>query len=255
MDIGVKLSMRIELPGACSIMLIHTSLLITSSTLFFRRRCKMKKGIISLILLATFALVASPVFAVGLIRLDPHGSYYGEAVMLDSPATFSVYIQSGDDALDPHIFLVMTESCFLGLTGPVTVDWPGGATPDLTIQTGDWTEETVNSVIVPPGCESGTGYTVASLKDHLETTGPIYWAFEPFLANPISTTPQQFTVTLDSSDPEMMVYALGKAEGDSLFSNRVPPTQPGFVVPELATILMATASFSALGLYALKRKR
>ena len=210
----------------------------------------MKKKFISLVLIMMVTLLISPVFAEGLIRLDPHGSYYPEAVMLTSPATFNVYVESGGDALDPHIFLVMTESCYDGLTGPVTVTWDGGS---ATIST--WTKETVNSITVPPGCHSGTDYTVSSLKDHLSTTEAIYWAFEPFLSGPITTTPTEFTVTLTSKDPIMMVYALGKAEGDTVFSNRVPPTQPGFVVPELAPILMAIASFSALGMYALKRKR
>ena len=149
----------------------------------------------------------------------------------------------------------MTEASFEGLTGDVTVDWPGGATPDLTIPNNAWKMETDNSVKVPPGCDSGTGYTVASLKDHLDTTGAIYWVFEPFLAGPITETPSEFTVTLDSTDARMMVYALGKAEGSDLFSNRVPPTQPGFVVPELATVLLSAASLSALGIYALVRKR
>jgi hypothetical protein len=50
----------------------------------------------------------------------------------------------------------------------------------------------------------------------------------------------------------MLVYAIGKSGTD--FDNKVPPTIPGFVVPELGPILLALASFSALGLYSLKRR-
>jgi hypothetical protein len=219
---------------------------------------KMRK--ITSISIAVVALlaIASPVFAQGLIRLTPHGSYYGQPIMLSSPATFSVYIQSGLNAADPHIFLVMTESSYKGLTGNVKVNWT--ITDSVTITT--WHKETVNSKKVPPDTTSGVGYTVASLRDHLNTTEPIYWAFEPFLSGPITKTPTMFTVTLPSTAPRMLVYALGKsycvgsiAACQPLFNNRVPPTQPGFVVPELVPVLLLLAPFSALALYTIKRRR
>ena len=214
----------------------------------------MKKLFVPLMIIAMLALTVSPVLAAG-IRIDPHGSYYGLAVMQESPATFHVYLQTGD-SYDPHIFLVMPESTYDDLTTPVTVEWPGGPGP-VTVSA-PWTQETDNSVKVPPGCASGSDYTVAALKDHLQTSEPIRWAFVSFLEGPIPDSPgSEFTVTMTSavSDPRMVVYVLAKAEGGGLFSNSVPPTQPGFVVPELATVLMAAASFSALGVYALKRKR
>jgi hypothetical protein len=49
----------------------------------------------------------------------------------------------------------------------------------------------------------------------------------------------------------MLIYAIGKSS--TCFDNKVPPTIPGFVVPEPGTILLALASFGALGLYSLKR--
>lgn len=211
-----------------------------------------RKSSALLVAATTIALLCSPVLAEGLIRIDPHGSYYGQPIMLSSPATFSVDVQSDGPAYDPHIFLVMTKDCYDGLTGDVEVTWTGGS---VTIHAADWHMETVNSVKVPPGCTPGAAYTVASLKDHLVTTEAIYWAFESFLAAPITTTPQEFTVTLPSSNPRMLVYALGISEGEELFNLFVPPTQPGFVVPEVATILLVTASLSALALYAVKRRK
>jgi hypothetical protein len=210
----------------------------------------MKKIIISLVIMAFLALTVSPVLAEGLIRISPHGSYYGEPVMLTSPATFNVYIQSGPDATDPHIFLVMTEACYNGLTDDVEVNWTKNDVITITA----WNKETDNSVKVPPGTTNGVGYTVASLKDHLGTTEPIYWAFAAFLDGPITETPVPFTVTLPSTDARMLVYALGRSS-DSLFDNRVPPTQPGFVVPELIPILLMLASFVAFALYAVRRRK
>ncbi len=202
-----------------------------------------------LIMLATFVVPAMA----ATIRVEPHGSYFGLPVMLESPATFCVNVTTSNEiTYDPHIFLVMTETSFNSLTGNVVVSWTGGS---VTILAGDWTKETDNSVKVPPGTDNGNAYTVASLRDHLQTTEPIYWAFKPFLSQPITTDCQSFTVTLPADSPRMAVYVLGKLEGSDLFNNRSPPTQPGFVVPELAPILMAVAAFSALALFALKRKK
>jgi hypothetical protein len=110
---------------------------------------ELKKPIILAISIAILALMVNPVFAQGLIRIQPHSSYYGEPIMLSSPATFNVTVQSGDDATDPHIFLVMTKSCYDGLEDDVTVNWTNAITPELTITA--WHEETESSVKVPPG--------------------------------------------------------------------------------------------------------
>jgi hypothetical protein len=220
---------------------------------------KMKKLLLVSLAIIALLAIAGPVFAQDLIRISPHSSYYGSPIMLTSPATFSVYIQSGDDAQDPHIFLVMTETCYKGLTGNVKVNWT--ETDSITITT--WNKETVNSKKVPPDTATGIGYTVSSLKSHLVTSEPIYWTFEPFLSGPITKTPVKFTVVLPSTALRMLVYVLGKsypstsfaATCNHLFNNRVPPTQPGLVVPELVPVMLSIASFSALGLFAIKRRK
>lgn len=212
---------------------------------------RMKKAFIALAALVVVAIAFQPVFA-ATIRLDPHGSYYGQPTMLSSPATFNVYVQpSGDPTSDPHILLVMTETCYNALTDDVTVEWSDGS---ITITS--WSKASVLSEKVPPDADSGTGYTVALLKDHLDTSEDIYWAFEGILdGEPLTTTPAEFTITLPSTDPRMMVYVLGKTGDSELFNNRVPPTQPGFVVPEVATIFIAASSMLALGAYACMRKK
>jgi hypothetical protein len=204
--------------------------------------------------LVALALAISPALAAS-IRIDPHGSYFGLPIMISSPATFNVSIVggSGNPTTDAHVFLVMTETSFNSLTGDVTVAWNGGADSVTIIA---WTMESDNSVKVPPDTTPGTGYTVAALRDHLNTTEPIYWAFAPFLDGMnITNMPTAFTVTLPATEPRMAVYILGKTVGSELFDNRNPPTQPGFIVPEPATIAAAGLSMVALLGYAVVKRK
>jgi hypothetical protein len=205
------------------------------------------------------ALVVSPALAMATIRIDPHGSFYGLPVMLSSPATFHVSIigGAGNPTTDPHIFLVMTDTSYNSLTGDVTVDWTEDGTPDsLTFLPSDWHMETVNSAKVPPGTTPGTAFTVACLRDHLNTTEPIYWACGPFLGEmDLTGTPIPFTVTLPANSPRMAVYVLGKTSGSELLDNRNPPTQPGFVVPEPIAIATTGMSLAALASYAVIRRK
>jgi hypothetical protein len=167
--------------------------------------------------------------------------------MVSSPATFNVSVTE-HPADDPHILLVMTKACYNGLTGSVEVTWSGGS---KSFPAADFTAATTGKV---PPSTPGADYTVASLQDHLGVSHSedVYYAFGPFLSGPITQTAQTFVVTLPSTAPRMLVYAIGKSSTD--FDNKVPTTIPGFVVPELGPILLALASFSALGLYSLRRK-
>lgn len=207
------------------------------------------------VVMATVALMASlaVVLAGGLgtIRIDPY-----LPMGTSSPAQFEVWVKpGGDPTTDPNIFLVMTESCYDGLAGNVTVDWTGDGLSDLNITKDEWTNETELGKKVPPGTVNGAGYTVASLKDHLTTSEAIYWALKPFLDGDITQSHTVFNVTLPSSAPKMLVYVLGKTDGSELFNNRVPPTIPGFVIPEPATIVAAAIPFVALAGYAVVRRK
>jgi hypothetical protein len=192
--------------------------------------------------MAIASITFLPVFAgTGGIRIDPplpEGT--------TSPAVFKIWVQGKSTANDIHIFLVMTEASYEAFSGNVEVTWEGGS---ATIPKGDdWTKETVNSVKVPPETTNGAGYTVASLKDHLDTIGPIYWAFADLWDDGLGSSEETITVTLPSTDPNMLVYILGKSGKSPKFDMRVPPTIPGFVVPEVplgtaATILAMAAAF------------
>jgi hypothetical protein len=201
------------------------------------------KILIPLIAVMLLIVVAGPVYALGTIRIEP-----ANPTMVSSPATFNISVTE-HPADDPHILLVMTKACYNGLTGSVQVSWTGGS---ISFSATDFTSATTGKV--PPSTPDAD-YTVASLQDHLGVSHSedVYYAFGPFLAGPITQTKQTFTLTLTSTAPKMLVYAIGKSSTD--FDNKVPPTIFGFVVPEPGTILLALASFSALGLYSLKRTR
>jgi len=185
----------------------------------------------------------------GTIRISP-----ALPEMTESPAEFTIWVEgAGNPTTDQHILLVMTTASFEGLSGDVMVEWEGGSAsfPDsaFTAAKTGW--------VPTSGTTPGGRYTVASLQDHLGVphSENIYYAHGSFLENDLTHDPQEFTVTLPSSDPRMLVYAIGKSEGSDLWDNKVPPTIPGFVVPELGPVLLATASFGALAVYAIKRRK
>lgn len=216
----------------------------------------MRRLTIAIVMIIFLAMCVSSVLAEGVIRLDPHGSYYPLPIMLKSPATFNVSTASPEHtAYNPIILLVMTNASYQGLTGDVVVEWSGGS---INFPKAGFTDVVTNSETIPP--DASPGYTVAALKEHIGVNGTeddtLYYAYGPFLSNPIISTPQTFKVTLPSTSPRMLVYVLGKSsESSTVFDMFVPPTQPGFVVPDLAPIMLTLASFSAFTLYAFKRRK
>ena len=217
----------------------------------------MKKPIllVAVMTITLLAIAVPPVLAeVGTIRIEPHGSYYPSPIMLESPATFNISVQpSADPTTDPHILLAMTNSSYHGLTGNVIVSWTGGST---SFSPSDFTEVNTGDEVPTSGTVPGVRYQVSGLKDHLNTSDSVWWAYGPFLAGNITQSEQEFTVTLPSTDQRMLVYAIGKTGGaTTLFNNRVPPTMAGFVIPQLAPLLLTLASFSAFALYAFKRRK
>jgi hypothetical protein len=218
------------------------------------------KFAVALLVISALSLAIVPVLA-DTIRITPNGSYWG-SIMLESPATFYANVTSNDDAgtHDVHLLMVITETCYESLTDPVTVSWNAGSNT-----LGSWTAgsvtvtwngpESTNSLKLPP--QAVGGYTVASLKDHLDTEEPIYWAFVPILDGAMLTTDPgiPFTVTLPADEPKMGLWLIGKNPSSDAFDNQTPTTRPGFVIPEVPTILLAAASFAAMGSYLLIKKR
>ena len=88
--------------------------------------------------------------------------------------------------------------------------------------------------------DSGDGfgkiYQAKSLQDHLgvpEDEG-IYYAYGPM---PVSNIEEgdiyEVTITVDSSAPRALVYVFG-------CGSKVPPTRPGFIIPEIPLGTVAT---------------
>jgi hypothetical protein len=224
-----------------------------------KRDEKMPKTLAVCSALILLAMISCANAETGTIRIEtPEGQYW--PVMLGSSTDFEIWVQgAGNPTNDPNILLVMTEASWSGLAN-VVVTWSGGS---ATFMSGDFTSAQKNGDKIPPGTTPGACYTVASLKDHLSyglsepisAGATIYWAMKPFLAGPLTHDHQEFSVELSTTSPRMLVYALGKIGDSTLFNNMVPPTRPGFVVPELGTGLMLLASFGALAFYAFKRRK
>ena len=190
------------------------------------------KLIIVLLTLTIISLPALVVFAppTGGLRIDPPLPY-----MSDTIAEFEVWAQSAD-SYDVNILLIITEECYNGMPSAPTV----AVSVDYDSSLAQFTKAdfaSASSGFVPPsGTTPGARYTVASLKDHIDTSGDIYWAMKPLssiIFNPLTSEHEDIYVYLDSSSPRMLIYLIGKSEGAELFDMVVPPTIPGFVVPEI----------------------
>jgi len=203
------------------------------------------------LLFISIILLSIPIVhaGVGSLRIDPPFP-----VKTATPAVFDIYHQMlAGIAYDPHIFLVISESCFLALTGDTVVSWSGVSSP-VTVEIGDWLGPyDENSAGLPP--TASPAYNVATLQSHIPTSDPVYYIFEPILEGPLTHTKESITVTLQSDDPEMLVYILGKqTEESDVYDERVPPTIPGFVIPELplGTLMGLASMLAALVLIAKK---
>ena len=213
----------------------------------------LKKGLTIGVLALTLVLsvYASVAFAppTGVLRIDPPLPYMNE-----SPAEFTVWVQGVSTAYNPIVLLVMTESSYNGLSADPEVEWDGGS---IVLAT-PWEMETSNGVKIPPAASNGAAYTVASLKDHLETSEPIYWAIADILDGPIvPDETYELTVHLESNAPRMLVYVLGESEeGSGVYDMSVPPTIPGFVIPEvpLGTVLALATMLGTVGVYKLRNR-
>jgi hypothetical protein len=215
-------------------------------------------------LLALFVSGASAVCPSGELLINPHGSYYPLPIMLTSPATFTIESVNTTTGVFPNIVLVMTRASFDGLTGPVTVDWTGTSGQSNRSIFPKTSFQAVTTGYVPDQMVTpfDTGrYSVSDLKQHLGVNGTqydtLFYNFGPFLGgSAIGRIPREFTVTLPSTHPRMLVLAVARSGVCTPFFNmRVGPCRPGFIVPEPAPIFMATASIAALGLFATKRRK
>jgi len=135
--------------------------------------------------------------------------------------------------------------------------------------------------IPPIAANSTTGYPGSSCqynsnatRDKMgETANPIYYGIKFFLPK-ITTQAQNFTVTVELTGPadlKALILALGRYDWNNNYSfgssaetdcicykpfNRCSSfSKSTLVVPELATLLTTASTFSALGLFAIRRRK
>jgi hypothetical protein len=227
------------------------------------------KKIMLLVLLAILALPTA-VFAAGdVIRVVPAGSLDGTmAIITSSPADLEISVTSGQQPrTNIWLLFVIDIDTYNGL-GTITI---GGTDGPTTLSKSDFTGVPSNNKIpktnddnyvgnghIYPGCTQQTQYNVNAIKTQMSqvypTTSIRYVLVYGFSS--INTSPKSFTVEVDSSHVNLLILAQGRAGSlptDPLDSNS-PFSGSSLVVPELVPILLSLASFSALALYAVKRR-
>lgn len=212
------------------------------------RRRKTAYTLVTLvIIIITSVLISSTVIAPsgpGVVRIEPHSSGYPDPVMQQSPASFNLSTQS-KTLINGKLLFVITEDCWGGL-GSIRVHWDDLYIPDCVLYQGDFTFDDCASNSWIPKIEEL--YQAASLRDHLgkdESEG-IYWGTCPVPFSSITKTDYiNFTVTVDSEDIRVLVYAYGDS------GLRVPNSRPGFVIPEIpmGTILGLATMVAAATLF------
>jgi hypothetical protein len=231
----------------------------------------MNKKIIFLIPL--IMMLASPmlVFAAGdNIRVTPVGKPDGEmAIITSSPASLEIYVTNAQQTRNNiWLLLVLDNDTYNGLT---SITLAGTQGPALLAKS-SFTAITVNSGKIPlqndgnytgggytyPGCTNTAQYSVGAILSQMSQVFPtnavhygLVYAFDS-----INTTAKTFTVTVNSPHINVLVLAQGCSGTSGKLNSNSPFSGSSILVtPELGPILMAMASFSALGLYAVKRRR
>ncbi len=226
-----------------------------------------KKLLIPAIALGILVLSICNVYAEcpsGELCIYPHGSYFPYPIMLSSPATFTIESANSTIGIFPNIVLVMTKASYDGLSGPVVITWVGtsGQSNQSVFPKASFQATTNGYIPDKTVTPYDTGrYNVSDLKQSLGINGTsqdtLYYTFGPFLGgSAIGRIPREFTVNLLSTQARMLVLAVARSGVCTAFFNmRVGPCKPGFIVPEAAPIVIATASIAALGLFAIKRRK
>lgn len=166
----------------------------------------------------------------------------GEPRMTKSPANLMIYHTGRASIKDVHLLIVIDKSTYDGLSR-ITID-----SLSISIYKDDFIE--VTGDLKFGNCK----YEANAIRDKLAAAAgdPIYYCFVYF-ADKI-TTKTYFTLEIDSTQIKALVLALGKDHSD-VFNACSSFSKSTFVIPEIATLALATASIAALGAYAYKRKR
>lgn len=115
-----------------------------------------------------------------------------------------------------------------------------------------------------PGCQKDERQQVSTFKTKLGAPQdePIYYSIA-YVFDHVTTVPTNFTITVHTSDVsnlKVLVMAFGCAEGLPKYTGALNIHSSWsqaslIVIPELATMLLATAAIAAVGIYKVKRRK
>jgi hypothetical protein len=228
-------------------------------------------------LISVLILTALPMTVFGqgdVIRVVPVGQpHTGMAIITESPADLHINVTTEEKtAHDVWLLFVIDEATYEGLVN-ITIDGTDG--PDV-LENEDFTgvppedhpskipltddKNYVDNDKEYPGCTDQTRYNVNAILSQMSQVYPttsiryvLVYGFDT-----VNSAGCDFTVTVNSKTHiNVLVLAQGRINGepgDSLNSNS-PFSGSTLIVPELGTILIASASFGALAFYALRRRK
>jgi hypothetical protein len=185
----------------------------------------------------------------GWIRIEPHAFDPPDPITVKSPATFYVTVIDHKTIVNPQLLLVTSKACLNGLSDGITISWDW----DPYVPTVELIKDDFNEVdpkaepkwIPPEGDGFGKVYEADSLASHLESGEDTIWycyVDMPVDGNQITDEDEYvLTITVPSTSPRVLVYVFG-------VESKVPPTRPGFIIPEFAfgTILAVASMIAAL---------
>ncbi len=187
----------------------------------------------------------------GQIRIEPHAFDPPDPVIVGSPATFNITVVE-QTAIDPQLLLVTTEACLdgLGVGGVISVSWDWEPyIPAFGLSKLEFTP--IDKGWIPLESDGfGKIYQAKSLRSHLGVEDEfIYYAYldMPVDGDEIAEGDSyNVTIAVSSMSPRVLVYAFG-------VDSKVPPTRPGFVIPEFGVGTIAALGLMAAALFILKR--
>jgi len=195
------------------------------------------------------------------IRVIPVGGVHtGEPIITKSPANIIIFSTSGAHSPITNVWLILSinKDTYDHLVSIITDITTSFAKSDFA--------EAVEAKIPPEAASppypgSKDQYEVSAIKDALGTTDKIYYAYKAFDISTITTTPQTFTLTVNApgvTKMRVLVLAIGYDEsldtkGDGVFNQKTPYSGSTLVIPEIATLALIASTFSALGIYGIKR--
>lgn len=187
----------------------------------------------------------------GQIRIEPHAFDPPDPVIVESPATFNITVVE-QTAYDPQLLLVTTEACLDGLGdgGVISYSWDWEPyVPAFGLSKLDFTS--IDKGWVPPeGAGFGKIYQAKSLRSHLGVEDEfIYYVYidMPVDDDEIAEGDSyNVTISVPSESPRVLVYAFG-------VDSKVPPTRPGFIIPEFGIGTIAALGSMVAALFLRKR--